>query len=469
MKDYNDQILKYLEKRRSAEEDQWNKRLSEILMQSMDSLKFGHPVRNEEELEEVVELCVLYHDLEENPDLNLRELQEPPEGYDIALSLTQRCGNACRHCSTRATLACNKSSVRFEDLDGILREIAPFTRFLYISCEGDPFYYQSIPRNTSNHISQENIVDVAKLLVKYEFDRISFQSMAPTPKSFPLLEEFLNVLDRGKGKEFSFLPQLSFNLYIPRAGLQSRIMKDDQGHEFIGLHVPSVKKEKFEPWLEKILKTFSASAPSDKEQVKISESSNKLIKYLNEVKSTIIAYISRGYPVHFELRGDSMSPFTSPNTLKRLLNEVLDQVASDCPEQKLSTSVSSGYTVPLGRATQLFPNGSRQEKLFFNRHVKMNPHKYLCDNWKRWTAITVDTEGFPQLCYSNLALTPEARTTEGPNLYRDGFERIRDFYIQAWKDRMNFLKDNFPRLVKFRPNDHYCPLALFKRTLSRFR
>ena len=81
--------------------------------------------------------------------------------------------------------------------------------------------------------------------------------------------------------------------------------------------------------------------------------------------------------------------------------------------------------------------------------------------------MVLDTKGFPQLCYSNVALTPEARTTRGPNLYHDGFERIRKFYFKVWEDRVEFLRNNLWKLVAARPNENYCPLALFKETLRK--
>jgi hypothetical protein len=148
---------------------------------------------------------------------------------------------------------------------------------------------------------------------------------------------------------------------------------------------------------------------------------------------------------------------------------ILDRLIEHFPELNFRYSVDSAYIIPLGRAANLFPNGIILEQNIFEKHIQMNSISYLCDNWMHWNSMTIDTFGYPQLCYSNLALSPIARTQSRPNLYKDGFDTICDFYINVFKDRISFLKDNLPKLVRIRPNNYYCPLNLFKQTLQKFK
>ena len=477
MKDYNRQIINYWEREKVSNNKETNEQIRNIIKESMEFLKFGCPVRNNEELNEVVKLCVLYHNLKNNPQFIIDKIKSTSNGFDIALSLTDRCGNSCWHCSTNATLANDKMSVPIEALDQALSEIAPYINFLYISCEGDPFYYESSVIKENGQIIKKNIVDVIKLLMKYKYDHISLQNMAPTAKKFHLLEDILDIIDQEKGRNFVFIPQLSFNLYPPRAGLQTRVRTDEKGFEFKELYIPSVKMSEFNDWLFRIIKelnehTINKNNNSKKEpegkSTSLSKKSTKLMRYLNDVKSAIFAYASRGYMIHFELRGDTFSEITNLKTMQFILDTLLEDIIKNNPEITFSKNLDSAYIIPLGRATQLFPNGDNKEKVFFDKHVRMNPYNYLCENWMRWGSMTIDTKGFPQLCYSNLALTPKARTIRGPNLYHDGFKKIREFYIKVWEDRINFLKKNLPDLVRQKPNKHYCPLILFKQILSEF-
>jgi len=477
VKDYNSQIMNYWEREKVSNNTESNEQIKNIIKESMEFLKFGYPVRNHEDLNEVVKLCVLYYNLKNNTESMMDKFRTDSMDFDVSLSLTERCGNGCWHCSTNATLAKNKISVPFEVLDRALYEMASRVKFLYISCEGDPFYYESSVIRESKEGDKRNLVDVMRLLMKYEFDHISFQSMAPTAEKFHLLKEILDIIDQEKSSLFVFFPQISFNLYSPRAGLKTRVRVDGNGHEFKELYIPSVRRSKFRELFPRIISEFGKNTidiiihGDNKPLSKVTELREvltKLIQYLNDVKLTILAYASRGYMIHYELRGDIFSEFTNLKTVRLILNMLLEEIIKEHPEIKFSKHMDSALIIPLGRASNLFPNGVNEEKIFFDKHVRMNPYEYLCDNWMHWDSITIDTRGFPLLCYSNLALTSKARTVRGPNLYRDGFQRICDFYIRVWKDRINFLKQNLPDLVKQRPNKHYCPLILFKQTLSEF-
>jgi hypothetical protein len=207
------------------------------------------------------------------------------------------------------------------------------------------------------------------------------------------------------------------------------------------------------------------------------ETARKLRRYADDLKLTILEYARVGFEVHFEVRFDMFNTVTNLTNTEAVLTEILKEIDKEHPErafskcpkcQQIHFKRKSVHIVPLGRAAGLFPNGSEEEKTFFDKHVKMNSHKYLCDNWLSWSSIMVDTKGYPQLCYSNVALTEKARTTEGPNLYDDGFESIRRFYIKVWEDRIDYLKNHLSKLVRSRPNSNYCPFDLFKQTLNKF-
>jgi MoaA/NifB/PqqE/SkfB family radical SAM enzyme len=300
----------------------------------------------------------------------------------IHLSITDKCGNHCLHCSTNAQIG--GKSVSFRKLDKALSEMSKYTKVLYISCEGDPFYYESEGRT---------IVDVMKLLMKYKFNHISFQSSPPSAERFHLLREMIDSIH----KDVFFFPQISFNFYSPRA----------------------------------------------KEQ------------YLIDAKRTIKEYAKRFKKIHFEIRYDNFSRATSLANVNKELDKILSEI------KNIRVTKKSAHIVPLGRGAQLFPN-KKEEERFFSTHMTGAPQKPLCENWKARNLMMIDTKGYPQLCYSNVALTTQIRTKKGPNLYKDGFKKIRDFYLRVWQSRKEFLKKNMKKLAS---GDSYCPLRLFKDVL----
>ncbi len=62
--------------------------------------------------------------------------------FDIGLSLTERCGHGCRHCSTNASLDPRQASVPFRALRKAFSELATLASVLSISCEGYTFFYE---------------------------------------------------------------------------------------------------------------------------------------------------------------------------------------------------------------------------------------------------------------------------------------------------------------------------------------
>ena len=481
-KSFNSQILDYFKKTKNPEQiDEYN-RIKNILTGEMRYLKFGYPVRQIDELNEVIRLCVLYHTLRKEPALITNQFEKNEENYNLSISLTERCGNFCQHCSTNASLENEKKSVQFRSLRTALEEMKPHIRMLYISCEGSPYYYESLV-NGEHGIKKKTIVDVIDLILDKGYSKISFQSMVPKDTKYKLLEEILSKIQNSK-QEIEFIPQISFNLYALRAGLKLKTLEDQDEQEFSTLYLPNVKwtefRENFSALLEysdeeNVGKSGIQNQKEGNKLVELYNSSRELLDYLNDLKSMIVAFASKGHQIHFEIRGDPYGNFTNLKALKVMLQAVLEQVSIEQPDLDLSKcdqcsqihySQNCAHIVPLGRATKLFPNGKEKEKDFFEKHVLMNEHKYLCDNWTSWGSMIVDTKGFPQLCYSNLALTPKARTVSGPNLYRDGFNSINEFYIRVWRDRMGFLKEKLPEIVKSRPNTYFCPLRLFQKTLT---
>ena len=457
-----------------------------VLKESMRSLKFGYPVTNAEELGEAVKLCLFFYEATRNGESILKDYRVVSKTLDVSLSLTERCGNQCCHCSTNATLAKEKTNVLFEDLDRALAELSPYVKTLCISCEGDPFYYESTATSENGKNPMKNVADVTRLLMKHEFGCVSIQSMAPDSGREHLLREMLNVIDRQRDPGFRYVPQVSFNLYTPRAGLKTRSRVDENGCSYQESYVPGVEEGKALNWLiqsvgkpRKDMARANANNSSmlAEEARELREVGGRLRQYANDVKMAILEYAKRGYEIHFELRGDAFCGFTNLANTESVLAEILKELSEEHPEitfskcpvcSKIHFDQKSAFIVPLGRAADLFPNGRNEEKTFFDKHVKMNSHKYLCDNWLSWGSMIIDTKGFPQLCYSNVALTPTVRTTKGPNLYKDGFESIRRFYIRVWEDRVDFLKNNLRNLIRTRPNKNYCPLDLFKQTLNSF-
>jgi len=479
----NSQILGYWEKQVSSNKLVVDENIKKKVETSMKFLKFGYPVRNDDDLTEIFELCIFYDDLMNNPEVITKKFIKNSNNFNISISLTDRCGYNCHHCSTDSSLIRDKNSISFKILNKAFIEMAPHTRILYISCEGDPFFYESSLEIEKNTVEKKNIVDVIKLLMYYKFKNISIQSLAPPSNKFHLLEELLNIIDQEKDEGFLLLPQISFNLYPLRAGLEVRNKFDENGHEFKELYIPLIKKNEVKNYYlrlinEPIEKIFSNVNDIDnvtlEELKKLKNISSKLVQYLDDVKKTILAYASRNHLIHFEIRGEDINEFTTLETIDFILNKLLERLAMEHPEvnfpicnecNKIHYEINFAQIVPIGRAVNLISDGVNKEKIYFEKHVKMNPHNYLCDNWTSWGSMVIDTQGYPQLCYSNLALTPQARTTEGPNIYHDGFESIIEFYDRVWKDRINFLKENMIDLVKERPNSHYCPLKLFKKTL----
>jgi len=484
-RNFNLQILEYFDKVKDPKEFVKNKNIEELLSNEMSSLKFGYPVHSIEELNEVIKLCYLHYNLHHSPEVITNQFRKNAKKYNISLSLTDRCGNSCYHCSTNASLGMDKESVPFSILKERMREMNPHTRFLYISCEGSPYSYIS---RTGSEINEEekSIVDVFQLLLDLGYSKISLQSMAPSDNNFNIFEKILDKIETHE-ENIEFVYQISFNLYSPRAGLKSKNKKNEKGIEFKVLEVPSIEWDEFKTNLRHLLK-FSNQIPKKKTEKKVKpekisqnklmrlyQSSKSMLNYLNDVKKTIISVAKKGHHIHFEVRGDPYGEFTNLKALKIILETLLNQITKEHPgldfsgknkDSRISYSTNFAYIVPLGRAAKLFPNGQEMEKDFFDTHVLMSDDKYLCDNWTSWGSMIIDTKGYPQLCYSNLALTPKARTTDGPNLYRDGFESITEFYLNVWKDRMEFLMKNFPEIVQNRPNPHYCPLNLFKETLN---
>lgn len=159
-----------------------------------------------------------------------------------------------------------------------------------------------------------------------------------------------------------------------------------------------------------------------------------------------------------------------------MLDQVLNHMVRENPSlkvprcgecQRIHYGRSRVLIKPLGRGARLFPNGQERADHFYEEHVKLNPEKYLCDKWTLTGDLVINTDGFPQLCYSNVTLSPQIRTMQGPSLYREGFQTIRCFFLESWQGQARFIKDNLPDLVKSRPNFHYCPLFLFRRLLGQ--
>ena len=465
MEHYNQQILAYWD---GSELAAGNREKKANMVEAMAALKFAAPVQDREELEEVAQICMLYQTLRKQ---GVESFVAPFAGHKVlhvAWSVTERCGHLCHHCSTQGSLAQDKQSVPWDKLEQALREMAPYTQMLYISCEGDPFYYEDRSATLVRDIS-----DVTGTIVKLGFPHLSLQSLAPATDKLGIMAKLLAVLPDPKSRPNFFFPQLSFNLYPPRAGLNMRSMNNEHG-TWQQFFVPGIADSELKDWIVELVKSLGdkSIARSGADQT-VTE---RLSHYLQEVKAAILAYASRGYPIVFEIRGDVYSSIHNLQTLDEILDMLVANLAQEHPEipfpkcehcDKVHYAKEFAPIVPLGRATQLFPNGAQEEVGFFAKHVAENPYRYLCDNWQSWGAVTIDTKGFPQLCYSNLALTPQARTTQGPNLYSGkGFAAIREFYLQVWRDRARFLLQHLPELVRQRPNSQHCPLCSYKQTLA---
>jgi len=112
MRDFNNQILNAWE---SAKSDNGGEHVTSAMEESMQSLKFCYPVRSKDEMDEVVRLCLFYHRVAHDPQSILNEFRRVSKKLDVSLSLTERCGNQCCHCSTDATLVREKTNVPFEN------------------------------------------------------------------------------------------------------------------------------------------------------------------------------------------------------------------------------------------------------------------------------------------------------------------------------------------------------------------
>jgi len=443
----------------------------DVIVDSMKYLKFGYPVTRREEFDEVIKICMLHHHLKKDGFNDILNKLKGKNALDISLSLTDCCGHMCRHCSTNASLG--RDSVLFANLEKALSEMAPYTKSLNISCEGDPFYY----KDTQNG-SKKNIVDVLKLLVGYKFDYISFQSMAPSAKKFPLLKEMLRAINLENKECDFFFPYLSFNLYSSDAGLKVRNHADKtkgEDYRFQELYIPGVKGNEVREWFSKLI-SRGQIAKGDNIPEKTLEVSEKLAQYLNDVKSAVLAYARQSYNIHFEIRGDSLGEVTNLKTTNHVMDKLLENLSKEHPEvnfpmcdicSKVHYEKNSHEIAPIGRAASLFPEGRKKQEYYIDKHVNSTPYKYLCDNWTSWGSMTIDTKGFPQLCYSNVSLTPKIRITKGINLYSDGFKSIKNLYLQVWKLRAKYLLKNLPALVQRRPNDNYCPHSLFRTTVEK--
>jgi hypothetical protein len=390
--------------------------------------------------------------------------------FDIGLSLTERCGHGCRHCSTNASLDPRKASVPFRALKKALSEMAPFARVLSISCEGDPFFYGTDRPSGRAARQGKTIVDVIGLAGECGIEEMTIQFHPPRPDRFPMLEELLGTAAaaRFKEKQFQVLPLISFHLFGAANGLACRVRVED-GKKCLELYAPGVPVSEAEDWFARAVSLLPVSADN-------AGRASKMVSFLDDVYRTILLFVSKGIPVHFEVRGDS-GPFTSVEIADAVLDMVLKKLDLDhpeipfprCPEcDKIHYNRKSGYILPLGRAASLFFDGQRLEERLYEDHIRTNEREPLCPNWNSWGEMTVDTKGYPQLCYSNVALTPGRRTTTGPNLYRDGFEVIRKFYLRVWEDRRQFLEKSRKRLDTT-PHDMYCPLPRFRKEILASR
>jgi len=389
--------------------------------------------------------------------------------FDISLSLTERCGHGCRHCSTNASLDPRKMSVPFRALRKAFSEIAPYARVLSLSCEGDPFFYESARPSTWPPRDGKTIVDVIELAGECGIEEVTVQFYPPRPDRFPLLEEALQMAGdvRPKGKRFQLLPLISFHFFGALNGLVPRVRIED-GKERLELHAPGAVESEAEDWFARAVSRLPVS-PEDAGRAP------KTVAFLNDVYKAILAFGSREVPIHFEVRGDS-GPFTNAELANAVLDMILRKLDLDHPEipfprcaecDKIHYSRKSRHILPLGRAADLFFDGRHLEARLYEDHIQANARESLCPNWTSCGEMMIDTKGYPQLCYSNIALTPECRTTKGPNLYKEGFDAIREFYLRVWEDRRLFLAKNLKQLENTTHN-LYCPLPRFRAVCQGF-
>jgi len=248
--------------------------------------------------------------------------------FDISLGLTERCGHGCRHCSTNASLDPRKASVPFRALKKAFAELAPFTRVLSISCEGDPFFYESdrppkrLPRDGTT------IVDVIKPAGEWGIEEVTIQFYPPRPDRFPMLEEALDIAEgvRQKGRRFQVLPLISFHLFGASNGLTGRV-RLEKVKKRLELHAPGVRASEAEDWFARAVSRVPVS-PKD------ADDAPKMVGFLNDVYKAILAFASRGIPVHFEVRGDS-GPFTSTELANAVLDMILKKLDLDSKDKRI--------------------------------------------------------------------------------------------------------------------------------------
>jgi hypothetical protein len=344
--------------------------------------------------------------------------------------------------------------------------LAPSTATLSISCEGDPFFYESDGSPGRFPHRGKTIVDVIKLAADCGIEDATLQFYPPQPDRFPMLEEILDLTEAraGRGTRMLILPLISFHLFGASNGMALR-QRAEKGKSRFELTAPGIPGRESEDWFAQAVSRVPAS-PEDVPRVP------KMVAFLNGVYRTILAFAVRDIPVHFEIRGNS-DPFTSVETANAVLDMILKKLDLDNPDLPFSRcqdcdnieySRKSGRILPLGRAADFFFDGKQLESRLYKDHIRTNTREPCCPNWTSWGEMMFDAKGFPQLCYSNIALTPEARTTEGPNLYKDGLGAVRDFYLRVWEDRRLYLARNRRRLESSR-HDLYCPLPRFRSCL----
>jgi hypothetical protein len=367
----------------------------------------------------------------------------------------------CRHCSTNASLASQRASVPYAELRKALREMQPYTQVLYISCEGDPLFYRD---------QDKNILEVVRLMLDLGFPRLSFQCLVPDDRGLLMFRRLLTVLESLENPAAWFHPQLSFNLYAPRSG--SRVRPLDGASGASELCIPGVASEDARDWALAVIEGSAAA------RAQAPDAADALAAYFRQLQDTVLAFASRGYRPRFQLRGSSGSGLGSLALCVEVLDRLLIELAGQYPEidwprcpdcERIHYDVSTALIVPVGRATQFFAADPEIEQKWVESHVFENPNRFLCPNWLSWGRVTISTAGFPQLCYSNAALTDHLRTITGPNLYGPGgFESVRHFYMAAWERWATYLGENLPHLVRQRPNESYCPAWLFQQTVRDF-
>jgi hypothetical protein len=459
MNDFNQQIIQYWDTHRVPTPSPVSRRDVEA---AMADLKFGRPVENESQMTEVVDLCCLWESLKgQTLPESARFTIDPPVAH-ISLSVTERCGHMCRHCSTNASPASHKGSVPFARLRKALAKMCPYTQVLYIACEGDPFFYRD---------EDKSILEVVRLILDLGFPCLSFQCLVPDDRGLAMLHRLLIMLESLDTSATWFHPQISFNLYAPRSGSRIRPLNGPSSGP-AELCIPGIASEDARDW---VLALLDGSAGA---RAQAPDAADALTTYFRQLQETVLAFADQGYRPRFELRGSDGLGLGSLTLCAEVLDRLLTKLAEQHPEidwprcpdcARIHYAINSAAVVPVGRATQFFVAGDKAESQWIKSHVLENPNRFLCPNWTSWGRVTIDTAGFPQLCYSNAALSVHLRTTTGPNLYSpEGFESMRQFYMAVWESRGAYLRENLPRLVQQRANQSYCPSSLFEKTVSEF-